>query len=134
MVTLQREMNESIEEMEIKRGDILLMNLNGAVGSEQAGVRPVLVVQNDMGNRFSPCLIVLPITTKKFKRAMPTHVQILAGDSELKEDSVVLAEQVKTLDKKRVIQKIGTASEKTMKLVDRATLISQGLAHLVEYI
>lgn len=134
MVTMQKEFLMNNVEQEVKRGDILLMDLKGAVGSEQAGVRPVLVVQNDMGNKYSPCLIVLPITTKKMKRAMPTHVTIKAYESDLKEDSVVLAEQVKTLDKKRVIQKIGVASEKTMKAVDRATLISQGLAHLVDFI
>lgn len=134
MVTMQKEFLMNNVEQEVKRGDILLMDLKGAVGSEQAGVRPVLVVQNDMGNKYSPCLIVLPITTKKMKRAMPTHVMIKAYESDLKEDSVVLAEQVKTLDKKRVIQKIGAASEKTMKAVDRATLISQGLAHLVDFI
>ena len=110
--------------MMVRRGDVYYADLAGSVGSEQGGLRPVVVIQNDKGNRFSPTLIVAPISSRLTKPPIPTHV-ILPADS-LEKASIVLLEQIRTLDKTRLKNKIGTLSEKTLKKVDRALLVSVG--------
>lgn len=111
----------------IARGDIYSANLDPVVGSEQGGMRPVLVVQNDVGNRFSPTVIVLAVTSQLSKARLPTHVAIGAGDNGLHRDSVVLAEQIRTLDKRRLKEKIGHVSPEVMQAVTRALRISVGI-------
>ena len=111
----------------VKRGDVFFADLSPVVGSEQGGQRPVLVVQNDVGNKYSPTVIVSAITAKISKAKLPTHVEIHKEDVGLVKDSVVLLEQVRTIDKKRLIQKLGTLSPELMEKVDVALLISLGL-------
>ena len=94
--------------MNIKRGDIFYADLSPVVGSEQGGIRPVLIVQNNVGNRFSPTVIAAAITSQKSKANLPTHIQLRANDSGLSRDSVVLLEQIRTLDKRRLKEKMGT--------------------------
>ncbi len=107
---------------EVKRKDIYYADLNPIVGSEQAGVRPVLIIQNDGGNKYSPTTIVAAITSKKGKPNLPTHVDI---DNEgLAMNSIVLLEQVRTIDKSRLVRYVGRANENTMQQVDRAVAIS----------
>ncbi len=110
----------------IKRGDIFYANLSPVVGSEQGGVRPVLVVQNDVGNKFSPTVIVAAITSKINKAKLPTHIEISANTYGLEKDSVILLEQIRTLDKARLLEKIGNANEK-LNEIDYALSISLGL-------
>ncbi len=111
----------------IKRGDIYYANLSPVVGSEQGGVRPVLIVQNDVGNRYSPTVIVAAITSKINKAKLPTHIELNAHTYGLERDSVVLLEQIRTLDKARLLEKIGTADRNTLKNIDDALVISLGL-------
>ena len=113
--------------MTIKRGDVFFADLSPVVGSEQGGQRPVLIVQNDLGNKYSPTVIVAAITAKIAKAKLPTHVEIHKEDVGLIKDSVVLLEQVRTIDKKRLIQKLGTLSPELMEKVDVALLVSLGL-------
>jgi mRNA interferase MazF len=113
--------------MKIKRGDVLLVDLNPVVGSEQGGSRPVLVIQNDIGNKYSPTIIVAAITACVTKTGMPTHVLISQEIAGLSRESLVLTEQIRTIDKKRVIQKIGTLPDELMVMVDKALFISLGL-------
>lgn len=113
--------------LNIKRGDVYFADLSPVVGSEQGGQRPVLIVQNDVGNKYSPTVIVAAITAKITKAKLPTHVEIHKEDVGLIKDSVVLLEQVRTIDKKRLIQKLGTLSPELMEKVDLALLISMGL-------
>lgn len=110
---------------QIKRGELYYADLSPVVGSEQGGVRPVLVVQNDIGNKYSPTIIVAAITSKINKAKLPTHIEIKAFYG-LEKDSVILLEQIRTLDKSRLLNKIGDLSETMMKNVDRALLISLG--------
>ena len=112
--------------MIIKRGDIFFANLSPVVGSEQGGVRPVLVVQNDVGNKYSPTVIVAAITSKLNKAKLPTHIELAGVTYGLEKDSVVLLEQIRTLDKARLLEKIGNASEKLSE-IDYALAISLGL-------
>ncbi len=112
--------------MEIKRGELYYADLSPVVGSEQGGVRPVLVIQNDIGNKYSPTIIVAAITSQISKAKIPTHVELLATDYGLIKDSVALLEQVRTLDKLRLKEKIGLVDEQKMKQVNRALLISLG--------
>ncbi|MDK2992737.1 MAG: mRNA interferase MazF [Clostridiales bacterium] len=116
--------------MIIKRGDLFYADLSPVVGSEQGGVRPVLVVQNDIGNKYSPTVIVAAITSQINKAKLPTHVEINASDYGLPKDSVILLEQIRTIDKKRLREKIGYLSAETMKKVDEALQISFGLIEL----
>lgn len=109
--------------MNIKRGDIFYADLSPVVGSEQAGVRPVLIIQNNIGNKYSPTVIVLAITTK-IKTNIPTHVPIKAGNFGLEKDSIILVEQVRTLDKVRLKEKIGTLDNVTMEKVKEALKVS----------
>ncbi len=111
----------------VKRGDVFFADLSPVVGSEQGGQRPVLVVQNDVGNKYSPTVIVSAITAKISKAKLPTHVEIHKEDVGLVKDSVVLLEQVRTIDKKRLIQKLGALSPDLMEKVDLALMISMGL-------
>ncbi len=116
--------------MQVKRGEIFFASLNPVQGSEQGGVRPVLVVQNDVGNQYSPTTIVAAITSQTGKAKLPTHVAIRGNESGLKRDSLVLAEQIRTIDKGRLQQKIATLPEQTMTRVDRALSVSFHLDEL----
>ena len=110
----------------ISRGDIYVANLNPVKGSEQGGQRPVIILQNDVGNRFSPTVIVAAITSRTRKKAnMPTHVRL--GNPALEKDSQVLLEQIRTLDKTRLISKVGKATDDEMKAIDRSLGISLSL-------
>lgn len=113
--------------MEIKRGDIVLAGLEPVKGSEQGGVRPVLVIQNDEGNKFSPTTIIAPITSKEFSKEFPTNVTISKQESRLNNDSTVLLNQIRTIDKSRVIKKISSLDNFTMNKVDRAIKVSLAL-------
>ena len=113
-------------DMNIKRGDIYYADLSPVVGSEQGGLRPVLIVQNDVGNRFSPTVIVLAVTGQMNKAKLPTHVQVAAEGNGLQKDSVVLAEQIRTLDKRRLKERIGSLTPEQMDKVTEAVKISLG--------
>lgn len=110
----------------IKRGEMYYADLSPVVGSEQGGVRPVLVVQNDVGNKYSPTVIAAAITSQINKAKLPTHIEIHAGDYGLNKDSVVLLEQIRTIDKKRLKEKIGECDISVMSKVNEALLISLG--------
>lgn len=114
--------------MIIKRGDIFYADLSPVVGSEQGGVRPVLIVQNDVGNRFSPTVIAAAITSQHAKANLPTHIHLNANGSGLAKDSVVLLEQIRTIDKKRLKEKMGCLDYLSMNEVDQALFISFGLS------
>ena len=113
--------------MLVKRGDIFYADLSPVIGSEQGGVRPVLVVQNDVGNRYSPTVICAAITSQINKAKLPTHIEIDCQQYTLVKDSVILLEQVRTVDKKRLREKICRLDDGMMKKVDKALLISFGL-------
>ncbi|WOV87088.1 type II toxin-antitoxin system PemK/MazF family toxin [Sporosarcina oncorhynchi] len=113
--------------MAIKRGDVFFADLSPVVGSEQGGTRPVLVIQNDIGNRFSPTVIVAAITAQIQKAKLPTHVEIDADRYGFERDSVILLEQVRTIDKSRLTDKITHLDELLMEQVDEAIEISFGL-------
>jgi len=113
--------------LNIKRGDIYYADLSPVIGSEQGGVRPVLIVQNDVGNRFSPTVIAAAITSQQTKAKLPTHIAIGAQSSGLSKDSVVLLEQVRTIDKKRLKEKMGTVDQNSMKEINDAISVSFGL-------
>ncbi len=110
----------------ISRGDLFSACLDPVVGSEQGGIRPVLVVQNDVGNRYSPTVIVLAVTGQVNKTRLPTHVPVAAGNTGLQKDSVVLAEQIRTLDKRRLREKIGSLKPEVMQKVSEAMMVSLG--------
>lgn len=114
----------------IKRGEMYYADLSPVVGSEQGGYRPVLVVQNDIGNKYSSTVIVSAITSQIDKAKLPTHVEISAAEYGLPKDSVVLLEQIRTVDKRRLKEKIGFLSPKVMKKVDEAIQISFGLIEI----
>jgi len=116
--------------MVVKRGDIYYANLSPVVGSEQGGHRPVLVIQNDVGNKYSPTVIVAAITSQISKAKLPTHVEINATQYNLDKDSVVLLEQLRTIDKRRLRDKVTHLSEEIMGKVDEAIRISIGLVQL----
>lgn len=113
--------------MNIRRGDIYYADLSPVVGSEQGGIRPVLIVQNNVGNRFSPTVIAAAITSQQSKANLPTHIRLHADSSGLAKDSVVLLEQVRTIDKKRLKEKMGTVDENSMNEINNAISISFGL-------
>ncbi len=113
----------------IKRGDIYYADLSPVVGSEQGGIRPVLIVQNDVGNKFSPTVIAAAITSQQTKAHLPTHIQLYAQNSGLAKDSVVLLEQVRTIDKKRLKEKMGTLDDDSMQRVNAAISVSLGLGN-----
>ena len=119
--------------MTIKRGDIFYADLSPVVGSEQGGLRPVLIVQNDIGNKYSPTVIAAAITSRLGKNKLPTHIDVSRSDTAsgdvfgLAKDSVILLEQIRTLDKKRLKEKMGHLDERIMRKVDNAITISFGL-------
>ncbi|MBR6720146.1 MAG: type II toxin-antitoxin system PemK/MazF family toxin [Clostridia bacterium] len=113
--------------MLIKRGDIFYADLSPVIGSEQGGVRPILVVQNDVGNRYSPTVIAAAITSRINKAHLPTHIEIDSSTFGLTKESVILLEQIRTIDKKRLREKIGHLDDEKMKSVNEALNISFGL-------
>ena len=113
--------------MIVKRGDIYYADLSPVVGSEQGGRRPVLVIQNDIGNKYSPTVIAAAITSQINKAKMPTHIELAAKDYGLNKDSVILLEQIRTIDKRRLREKIGRIDDRLMASVNNALSISFGL-------
>ena len=113
--------------MQIKRGDIFYADLSPVIGSEQGGTRPVLIVQNDVGNRHSPTVIAAAITSKQDKTHLPTHIKVKTEGSGLSRDSIVLLEQIRTLDKRRLREHMGRLDEVSMNRIDHALHISFGL-------
>ena len=113
--------------MIVKRGDIFYADLSPVVGSEQCGVRPVLIIQNDVGNKYSPTVIVAAITSQINKAKLPTHIELNANEYGLIKDSVVLMEQVRTIDKKRLKEKIGHINDDLLFKIDEALAISFGI-------
>ncbi len=112
--------------MTVKRGELYYADLSPVVGSEQGGIRPVLVLQNDVGNKFSPTVIAAATTSKTGKTKLPTHIEIASRDYCLPRDSIVLLEQIRTIDKSRLKEKIGELPAEVMTRVDNALLISLG--------
>ena len=111
----------------IKRGEIYYADLSPVVGSEQGGIRPILIVQNDIGNKYSPTVIVAAITSQINKARLPTHIELKSGDFGLRKDSVILLEQLRTLDKKRLKEKVGEIEDDmVIKRVNDALLVSLG--------
>lgn len=113
--------------MMVRRGDIYYADLSPVVGSEQGGVRPVLIVQNDIGNRHSPTVIAAAITSQKDKAKLPTHIPVRADSCGLTKDSIVLLEQIRTIDKRRLKDKMGTLDTTSMTQINNALQISFGL-------
>lgn len=113
--------------MTVKRGDIYYADLSPVVGSEQGGIRPVLIIQNDIGNKYSPTVIAAAITSQKDKTKLPTHIQVNAMGCGLSKDSIVLLEQVRTIDKQRLKEKMGTLDMTSMDRVNKALTVSFGL-------
>ena len=111
----------------VKRGDIFYADLSPVVGSEQGGMRPVLIVQNDTGNRFSPTVIAAAITSRTGKAHLPTHIELAGGSMGLARDSVVLLEQIRTIDKRRLREQVGRLDERLMARVNGAIAVSFGL-------
>jgi mRNA interferase MazF len=111
----------------VKRGDIYYADLSPVVGSEQGGVRPVLVIQNDVGNKYSPTVIVAAITSGMSKTKLPTHIDVYADKAGVARDSVVLLEQLRTLDKRRLKEKMGHLEDAVMREIDNAIAVSLGL-------
>ena len=111
----------------VKRGDIYYADLSPVVGSEQGGMRPVLIVQNDVGNRFSPTVIAAAITSQREKASLPTHIQLQSTGSGLAKDSTVLLEQIRTIDKRRLKEHMGRLDEQSMGRIDNALQVSFGL-------
>lgn len=121
-------MNNRPNIVNIRRGDIFYADLSPVVGSEQGGLRPVLIIQNDVGNRYSPTVIAAAITSRMGKTRLPTHIDIYAERAGLARDSVVLLEQIRTLDKRRLRERIGHLDESIMNEVNNALAVSCGLA------
>ena len=114
------------EKQQIVRGDVYFADLSPVVGSEQGGLRPVLVVQNNVGNKYSPTIIVAAITSQLSKAKIPTHIELPSHTYNLPKDSVILLEQIRTIDKKRLNEKVCSLDSRKMKEVDRAILVSLG--------
>ena len=119
--------SEMVTLSNVKRGDIFYADLSPVVGSEQGGMRPVLIIQNNVGNRYSPTVIAAAITSQVNKAKMPTHISLGARTFGLTRDSVILTEQIRTLDKRRLREKMGTLDASHMDEVDRALAVSFGL-------
>jgi len=113
--------------MTVKRGDIFYADLSPVVGSEQGGVRPVLIVQNDVGNRYSPTVIAAAITSQKDKSKLPTHIELSSQSCGLSRDSIVLLEQIRTIDKRRLKEHMGRLDESSMDRINHALEVSFGL-------
>lgn len=118
---------ECVVKVTIKRGDIYYADLSPVIGSEQGGLRPVLIVQNDVGNKYSPTVIAAAITSQQTKTNLPTHIKINASGCGLTKDSVVLLEQIRTIDKQRLKEKMGTLDDPTMNGINKAISVSFGL-------
>lgn len=118
--------------MKIKRGDIFYADLSPVIGSEQSGIRPILIVQNDVGNKYSPTIIAVAITSK-VKNKMPTHIEIEGTKYGLDKNSVILAEQIRTLDKSRLKEKVGRLDKETLDKVKKAIEISCGLRGKISF-
>ncbi|MDI6894353.1 MAG: type II toxin-antitoxin system PemK/MazF family toxin [Bacillota bacterium] len=116
--------------MVIRRGDVFYADLSPVVGSEQGGIRPVLIIQNDIGNRYSPTTIVSAITSQIAKARLPTHVELPARESGLDRDSVILLEQIRTIDKRRLRQRVTHLGDEIMERVNEALAISVGLREI----
>mgnify|MGYP001953148028 CR=1 FL=1 len=116
-----------VNRVNIKRGDVFYADLSPVVGSEQGGVRPVLVVQNDVGNKYSPTIIISAITSQINKAKLPTHIEISASEFGLSKDSVILLEQIRTIDTRRLRDKIGHLDDELMAKVNEGLQISLGL-------
>ena len=114
--------------MIVKRGDIYYADLSPVIGSEQGGLRPVVIVQNDVGNKHSPTVIAAAITSKTSKAKLPTHIEVYADKHGLMKDSVILLEQVRTIDKKRLKEKMGHLEDDLMEKVNNAINVSFGLS------
>ena len=114
--------------MSVKRGEIYYADLSPVVGSEQGGVRPVLIIQNDVGNRYSPTVIAAAITSQRDKAKLPTHIEVAASSCGLQKDSTVLLEQVRTIDKRRLRERMGELPADTMANIDSALSISSSAA------
>ena len=114
--------------MNIRRGEIYYADLSPVVGSEQGGIRPVLIVQNDIGNKYSPTVIAAAITSQKEKSKLPTHIALDANYTGLAKDSVVLLEQIRTIDKTRLKEKMGRLNTGSMKQINQALSVSFGLS------
>lgn len=115
----------------IHRGDIFYANLNPVLGSEQGGLRPVLIIQNDVGNMYSPTTIIAAITSKIKRAKLPTHIEISATRYRLEKDSVILLEQLRTIDRQRLKERIARLDDATMLKVNEAIVISLGLKELI---
>lgn len=115
--------------MSIHRGEIYYADLSPVVGSEQGGVRPVLIVQNDVGNRHSPTVIAAAITSQRDKSKLPTHIEVNSGSCGLAKDSVVLLEQIRTIDKRRLKERMGELDPASMTRINNALEISFGLGN-----
>ncbi|MBQ4627804.1 MAG: type II toxin-antitoxin system PemK/MazF family toxin [Clostridia bacterium] len=113
--------------MTIKRGDIYYADLSPVIGSEQGGIRPVLIIQNDVGNKYSPTVIAAAITSKLNKSRLPTHIEVDAREYGLAKDSIILLEQIRTLDKQRLKERMGHLNENKMIDVNKALFVSFGL-------
>ena len=113
--------------MSVRRGDIYYADLSPVIGSEQGGLRPVLIIQNDIGNRYSPTVIAAAITSRMSKARLPTHIDIFADEVGLAKDSVILLEQIRTLDKRRLRERMGRVDGAVMEKVDAAIAVSFGL-------
>lgn len=114
--------------MEIKRGDIFIINLEPVKGSEQGGIRPCLIIQNDYGNKYSPLTIIVPLTSKRFSKEFPTNVFVSKSESRLDKDSTILLNQIRTIDKSRLIKKVGSLNLQLMSNVNMAIRISLSLS------
>ena len=131
--TLSALQNHSIQQTErnikmtIRRGDIFYADLSPVIGSEQGGLRPVLIVQNDVGNRYSPTVIAAAITSRMTKTKLPTHIDVAGDDVGLAKDSVILLEQIRTIDKTRLKEKMGHLNDSMMSNVNNAISVSFGL-------
>ena len=120
--------NQSQPAQTVRRGDIFYADLSPVVGSEQGGLRPVLIIQNDVGNRYSPTVIAAAITSRMGKTKLPTHIDVYADRVGLSKDSVILLEQIRTLDKRRLREKMGHLDEDVMAEVNTAIAVSFGLS------
>lgn len=112
----------------MKRGDVYMAELDPVVGSEQGGRRPVVIIQNDMGNLHAPTVIAIPLTGSQGKPELPTHVHVAQGEAGLWRESIVLCEQVRTLEKTRLIRYLGALSAQSMRLVEKALFVSLDIA------
>ena len=127
ILILKYDENRSVENLVVKRGDIYYADLSPIIGSEQGGVRPVLIIQNDVGNRHSPTIICAAITSRMNKAKLPTHIEISSGRYHLVKDSVIVLEQIRTIDKQRLREYVCHADSRMMGKVNHAIQISLGL-------